>query len=244
MPTKHPQFVNNEIYHIVLRGVASQKTFLEDRDYLRYLLSLYKFNDKKIVSNLFRNVPSWKFAWGNLPHKLPDSLRDNSRDLLVGILAVCLMPNHIHLLIRQLVDNGISLFFNKMGGYPSYFNKKYERFGSLFRRPFKAILIKTNDQLMIVVTYIHINPTDLIEPNWKTKGISNPKKVIEFLESYAWSSYPHYLGEENFSWLIDSEFLNKVFEGPGGFQGAVKNRILEKSNIPEFIKKHQKLFLE
>ena len=53
MPTKRPQFINGEIYHVIVRGIGGQKTFLEERDYLRYLLSLYKFNDKDPVLDRF-----------------------------------------------------------------------------------------------------------------------------------------------------------------------------------------------
>lgn len=250
MPTKRPQFVNEEVYHIVLRGIAGQKTFFENRDYLRYLLSAYRFNDKNIVIDAFRskNSLSRDLSREGVPGKgflaIFKNLGEDSRDLLVEILTFCLMPNHIHLLVRQFVDNGISLFFNKMGGYPSYFNKKYERFGSLFQTPFRAIHIKTNDQLLIVVTYIHMNPTDLIEPGWKEKGIYDPQKVFEFLENYPWSSYGHYLGKKDFSGLINSDFLNKVFEGPDGFRGAMKNRVLEKSRLEGFLKNNKKFFLE
>lgn len=240
MPVKRPQFVNKEIYHIVIRGIAGQKTFLEEKDYLRYLFSLYQFNDKKIIFHLsYRNPQINREA---IPIRLPKPERE--KDQLVEILGFCLMPNHIHLLIRQVTDKGIPLFFQKMGGYASYFNKKYQRFGSLFQRPFKAIHIKTEDQLLIVITYIHLNPIDLIEPNWKTKGISDPLRVMKFLESYYWSSYPYYLGKENFSWLINSLFLKKILERPEDFLNFVKTRIIYKTKLKDFFKKSQKISLE
>ncbi len=249
MPTKRPQFANGEIYHIVLRGIARQKTFLENRDYLRYLLDLYKFNDKDAVFNISDYFKKLKETTRDgFPSSFVSLVSSNrskdSRNLLIEILAISLIPNHIHLLVRQLVDNGISLFFQKMGGYSSYFNKKYDRFGSLFQRPFKAIHIKSNDQLLIVVTYIHMNATDLIEPGWKEKGIHNPKKVMEFLENYPWSSYGHYLNKKDFSGLINSDFLNKVFGGPDGFRSAMKNRVFEKSDLDNFLEESKRFALE
>ena len=242
MPIKRPQFVNGEIYHIIVRGIAGQKTFLDEKDRLRYLFSLYKFNDKKLV---VRDFPYREAIPVVLRDGFPVLLKeDESRDLLIEILGICLMPNHIHLLIRQLTNNGISLFFQKMGGYSSYFNKKHQRFGSLFQRPFKAVHIKTDDQLLIVITYIHLNPIDLIEPDWKIKGISNPQKVIEFLEAYPWSSYSHYLGKENLSWLIDSNFLNKMLKRPEDFRDFVKARIFYKTELNKFLERAQKISLE
>lgn len=238
MPRKRPQFANGEIYHIIQRGIAGQKTFLEEKDRLRYFLDLFKFNNKEKSVNTFRFFT----AQGVTPHRPP--LLEKEKNQLVEILGFCLMPNHIHLLLRQIVEKGISLFMQKMGGYSTYFNKKYKRFGSLFQRPFKAVHIKDQDQLLVVVTYIHLNPTELIEPNWKIKGISDPQKVIEFLELYPWSSYPHYLGKENFSWLIDSSFLNKIFESPENFRNFVQTRIFLKAKLKKLLEKNKELFLE
>lgn len=241
MPIKRPQLVNKEIYHIIIRGIAGQKTFLEIKDYLRYFFSLYKFNDKKNVFSVFRHIPNHLTRDG-FPSK-PFGI-EQPRNLLIEILGVCLMPNHVHLLVRQVTDNGISLFLQKMGGYSSYFNKKYQRFGSLFQRPFKAVHIKTEDQLLIIITYIHLNPIDLIEPNWKIKGISESQRVMEFLESYLWSSYSYYLGKDGLSWLIDSSFLKKILVTPKDFQSFVKARVFHKVTLNNLLAKAQKFSLE
>ena len=242
MPIKRPQFANQEIYHIILRGIAGQKTFLEERDYLRYLFSLYKFNDKNASIHTLRFFSIFSGRDG-FSTTFPSTNEEKSEEPLIEILGVCLMPNHIHLLVRQLTDNGISLFFQKMGGYSNYFNKKYERFGSLFQRPFKAVHIKTDDQLIIVINYIHLNPIDLIEHNWKTKGISNPQKVIEFLESYPWSSYSHYLGKNDFSWLIDDSFLRELMTQEN-FQSFVEDRVFHSARLNSFLEKVQDFSLE
>ena len=168
MPVKRPEFINGEIYHTILRGIAGQKIFLGQDDYLRCIFDLYKFNDIKRIARDYRYQEFALVVFhDNTPKIRPDELkRGGPRDLLVEILGFCLMPDHIHLLVRQLVDNGISMFFQKMGGYSTYFNKKHERFGSLFQRPFKAIHIRTQNQLLIVITYAHLNPISLIESEW------------------------------------------------------------------------------
>ncbi len=237
MPTKRPQFINGEIYHVIARGIGGQKTFIGQRDYLRYLLSLYKFNDKDPILNAFSR-------WEVTPAIIINAPKlEKPRDVLVEILSLSLMPNHIHLLLRQVRDNGISLFLQKMGGYATYFNKYHKRFGSLFQRPFRAVHIENDDQLFIVATYIHMNAIDLIEYGYKEKGILNPEKVIQFLESYTWSSYPCYLGKENISWLIDNDFLNKIFGGPDGFREFVRARVFNKAKLGDFLKE-PRIFLE
>lgn len=240
MPVKHPQFANGEIYHIIVRGIAGQKIFLEEKDYLRYLLSLYRFNDKKIIFSTFRNFYSYNLSRDDFPTKVIEREKKEPRDLLVEILGFCLMPNHIHLLVRQVTEKGVSLFLQKLGGYATYFNKKYQRFGSLFQRPFKAVHIKNDDQLLITATYIHLNPTDLVEFNWKTEGISNSQKVIEFLESYPWSSYSYYLGKGKFLWLINSSFLNQILKTPEEFQNFVKVRVFHSTELKNFLENAQK----
>ncbi len=58
---------------------------------------------------------------------------------LVSIGAYCLMSNHLHLLLREEEESGISLFMQKVStAYTMYFNRKYKRTGSLFAGRFKA----------------------------------------------------------------------------------------------------------
>ena len=64
---------------------------------------------------------------------------------LVAIGGWCLMPNHFHILIKEVTENGISIFMQKLlTGYSIYFNKKYYRKGILFESKFKAKHLDTN----------------------------------------------------------------------------------------------------
>lgn len=44
--------------------------------------------------------------------------------------------------------------------YVYYFNKKYDRVGSLFQGAYKAVLVKNDQQLLHLTRYIHINPLE------------------------------------------------------------------------------------
>lgn len=124
------------------------------------------------------------------------------------------MPNHIHLLLRQLRDGGIKDFMLKFGtGYAMYFNTRYERKGALFQGRFSARNISGDEYLKNVFVYLHVNPLSIIEPRWKEKGIKNPGAAIKFLEEYRWSSYPDYLDKKNFPSITDRDFMLKVFDG-------------------------------
>ena len=226
MPTKRPPLLNNEIYHIVNRGVGDSLTFQDIDDYYRGIFSLYEFNT--IYPIEIRKQREKR----RLIKARGDQQSEDIRDLFVEILAFCFMPNHIHLLLRQIKNNGISDFMRKYGtGYISYFNKKYERKGHLFQSRFRAIHIKTDEQLKNAFAYIHTNPVSLIEPNWKEKGISNPQKAIKFLENYKWSSYQDYIGKKNFPSVTNRQYLLKILSGTEGCRKYVEAWVKYKGEI-------------
>lgn len=104
----------------------------------------------------------------------------------VTLLAYCLMPNHVHLLLRQDTEEFIERFIHRLHtAYTMYFNKKYERVGSVFQGRFKAKIIETDDYLLHVSRYIHINPIELLH----AQGPALNSQLI----TYPWSSYSLYV---------------------------------------------------
>jgi len=226
MPIKKPQLISGEVYHIVVRGVGDIEIFREQSDYYRAIFSLYEFNTSKPVE-----IREQRRKRQTIKHS--GGLSSDTRDLLVEIWAFCLMPNHIHLLLKQIKEKGITDFMRKFGtGYANYFNKKYNRKGHLFQGRFRAVHIKNNEQLKNIFVYIHTNGISLIEPNWKEKGISkNCQKIIKFLENYKWSSYMDYLGRKNFPSLTKRDFLLKIIGGSKGCKEFVESWIKHKKEI-------------
>ena len=132
--------------------------------------------------------------------------------MLVDILAFCLIPNHYHLLLTPRVQNGIALFIKKLnGGYAKYFNAKYERSGALFQGKYKRIIVKNEAHFIHLPYYIHLNPLDLVAPEWRERKINNLAKAMKFLNSYRWSSYLDYTGEKNFPSVTQRDFLLEFF---------------------------------
>lgn len=200
-----PKFANSELYHIYNRGVDKRIIFKYELDYRRFLLGLFLFNDERPVLNtgFYSNYGS------------PTSIvgaRD--RKLLVDVLCFCLMPNHFHLVLRQRINGGVSKFLQKLGtGFTNYFNQKYKRDGVLFQGKSKAIHIKDDNYFKHLTRYIHLNPVELIEPDWKEKGILSWSKTKFFLRSYRWSSYNDYLLKDNFAYLLNRNLLKELFDG-------------------------------
>ena len=139
------------------------------------------------------------------------------------------MPNHFHLIVKQLVDGGITKFMHKLGtGYTLYFNQKYKRTGSLFEGKFKRIYIDKDEYLIHLSRYIHLNPIELIQHDWKKRGIKDWEKVNEFLKNYRWSSYPDYIGKKNFPSVIKKDFLMGYFDkSKEKYENFVRNWISE-----------------
>lgn len=141
------------------------------------------------------------------------------------------MPNHIHLLLKQLKKSGISEFMRKMGGYVSYFNQKYKRKGHLFQNRYKDVHIEDDKHLKTEFVYVHTNPVSLIEPGWKEKGIKDLTKTIEFIEKYEWSSYTDYIGGKNFPSLTSRDFMADSMGGTEGCRDFVNGWLEHKAEL-------------
>jgi len=205
------KFQNNRLYHIYNRGTEKRQIFLDNSDYTRFIHYLYEFNDSRVIPNFSRDI----YVGGGTSNM-------KARDLLVEIIAFCLMPNHFHLILRQLKDGGITKFMRKLGtGYTMYFNKKNERNGVLFQGKFKAISIESDEYLTHLSRYIHINPVELIEVGWKKDGIKDWNKVNEFLQNYRWSSYLDYIGIKNFPSVTNREIINSYFQNEQSYKNFI-----------------------
>ena len=121
--------ITGETYHIFNRGVDKRSIFSDKLDYYRFYNSLILFNTVKQSGSIFEL--RWKNGW----------IREQSP--LVDINAYCLLNNHYHLLLTQVVDGGISEFMKRLGGgYTSYFNERNKRSGSLFQGKYKRVLCR------------------------------------------------------------------------------------------------------
>lgn len=237
MNYQRPQLINGEIYHTISRTVGDTVVFENENDFYRGIFSIYEFNNKKLVEIWKKRLARNRFK---IRQKLtetggcPTSPQLDRRDKLVEVWALSFMPNHLHLILKQLKDNGITEFMKKVnGGYAKYFNEKYDRKGHLFNK-FRAVHIKDDDQLRNAFAYVHTNLTSLIEPGWKEKGIKDPKKVREFLENNKRHSYPDYLGKKNFPSVTERDFLLETMGGAEGCKEVVDNWIIYKKETKDF----------
>lgn len=231
MPIRKTQFVNEEYYHVIIRSVGDTQVFLNEDDYFRGIFSIYEFNNSSSTTIWLRRIQRKK---EKLIEVSGISIAQADRERFVDVLAFAIMPNHIHLLVKQLKDNGISNFMKKIGGgYANYFNKKYKRKGHLFCT-FQSVHIAGDSQFRNVFSYIHCNPISLIEPGFKENRVKDPKKAIEFLNNYKWSSYRDYIGVKGFPSMTQRDFILEMFGGFNGCKNEVENWIKYKSNKRSF----------
>jgi len=269
MPREKRQFENGELYHISLRRIADEILFKDINDYFRGVFGIYEFNNanhvsitkrrrdraqfKKRALEIGRGQTPANLGWGLTPTNLTEiqqvAVEQDKRLKIVQVLSFVLMPNHLHLILRQLVDKGISLFMQKFGsGLAAYFFERYhaniKKKGHFFQDRFEAVHVKTDEQLKVVFVYIHTNPISLIEPKWKEYGIEKPEKVIKFVENYKWSSYSDYIGKKNFPSVTEREFILKVIGGEKGCREWVERWIKHKAEIKKLMEKFSNLALE
>jgi putative transposase len=169
-----------EYYHIYNRGNSKQDIFLDTQDYIVFQQFLYLMNmEKRITSR-------------EIGHSTYSYERDEP---LVSIGAYCLMSNHIHILLKQEKEKGISKFMQKLStAYAMYFNKKYTRTGGLFEGAFKSKWVGGDVYLKYLYSYIHFNPMKMKSPSWK-EDIKIGKKInTGFTLEYPFSSILDYLG--------------------------------------------------
>ncbi|TRZ79297.1 hypothetical protein D4R86_06105 [bacterium] len=225
---QRPDFVNDQIYHIYNRGVEKRNVFLSDEDRFRFVHDLFEFNDTKPALHIYTGHQLGEVGLPQVNLNKQKQTKNpkvrKPRKLLVEILVFCLMPNHYHLLLMQKRENGITQFMRKLGtGYTNYFNQKYERVGSLFQGKFKAVLIKKESQLLWIVHYIHLNPIELYEKNWKERKIKNIDIALDNLYKYRWSSLFDYTGRRNFPSVTQREFLLDIFGGEKSYKKEISD---------------------
>ena len=209
MPHKHKikQYRVNGYYHAYNRGVEKRVVFNDDQDYrvflhlLKFYLSpppadnKHPFSDRKIVS-LIRPRPL-----ANL-HKEVD------------LLAYCLMPNHFHLLLQQKPIDGMQKLMRRLlTTYAMYFNRRNNRVGYLFQGSYKAVLVDSDEYLLHLSRYIHLNPSEL------TRTV--------LVSDYPYSSYQYYLRKKKAGWLKQDIILD-YFKSGKKFPLYTKYRSYEK----------------
>lgn len=174
---------------------------MDKDDYSRFIFIMELFNKQDHGFNVTRNL---SLGYAN---------KTKSKKL-VKIETFSLMPNHYHLMLEEIVEGGISKFLQKvMTGYAMYFNKKYNRTGTLFQGKPKSKHVDTDSYYMQLKAYIDLNPVELFDKGWKENArVTSIEKTLNFLKEYKWgnckdfSVYKKYLEGKSYLPTLDELF--------------------------------------
>lgn len=223
MPRRKIPLVTNEIYHVVNRSIGSIPIFQNQYGYRRFLNTMFYYQNTN-ASIKFSDLINLSNAQ---KHKTIEQLKAK-KDFWVEIISYCLMPNHYHFLLKQLRENGIYNFIRLLSNsYSHFFNIKYNRKGSLFEGRFKAIRIETNEQLLHVSRYIHLNPYS-----------SFVVKDFKSLLIYTLSSLPEYLNKTKAN-ICNKEIILNHFSEIEDYKKFILNQADYQRSLEQI--KHQLL---
>jgi len=148
------------------------------------------------------------------------------REKSVQIIAYCLMPTHLHLVLKQLKEDGIPIFMsNILNSYARYFNTKHKRKGPLWEGRYKKIIVKTDEYLLQLTRYIHLNPVTAF--------------LVNKPDEWQFSSYQGYLQDIDKDELV-CEYEDFLSINPVSYRRFVKDRISFQRDLARL----KKLFLE
>lgn len=194
------EYVENGYYHLYNRGVEKRAIFQDKQDYSVFLSYLKSYLLPKDLKKL-RELLNSRALSSRERDKVLKQIRLNNFNDEITLLSYCLMSNHFHLLIKQKSANSIDRFMNSLIlRYVMYFNKKYKRVGPLFQGSYKAVLVRTDEQLIYLTSYIHRNPL----PKFDNFGSKLQEVVLEAQPS----SYLDYLGKRESDWVNCEEVLS------------------------------------
>jgi len=197
MPRRIIPFVNEYYYHIYNRGVEKRPIFKDGRDYRRFIKTIkyYQFAGPKPKLSKFLNSSIFKV---------------DLNEKIVEIVCFCLMPNHFHFLVRQLKDGGITEFISKLSNsFTKYYNTKHTRIGPLLQGQFKTVLVESDEQLVHLSRYIHLNPI--------------ASMLVKDLNYYSWSSYKEYINDTE--GICTKHAVMSLFKSPKDYQQFVLDQV-------------------
>lgn len=127
-------------------------------------------NDKQ---NIFLDELDYKFYINRLIRCL--------KQHHISLICYVLMPNHIHLVVKQESEVPVYKLISSLHtSYSMYFNKKYKHIGHLFQDRFKQVIVETDEQMLYLTKYVHLNPVYA--------------GLVKHPNEYVWSSYHEFVG--------------------------------------------------
>lgn len=202
--------VPGEYYHVFNRGNKKSDIFFDDKDRSRFLFLITHLQSPVSFKNISREIKSIVQSRALHSGADKDIVAEICKNRYIELVAFALMPNHFHLLIRGVQENGTSLYMHKiLTAYSKYLNTKQEKGGHVLEGPYRIVCVESNEQLLRLTAYIHRNPRDL--HGWKNKE-----------HSYPWSSYQDFIGTNRWGELLNTNSIHEQFESKEEYRQFVE----------------------
>ncbi len=228
---KEPFFVG-DIVHVFNCGNRKQNIVLDKEDKINFLLGLRYLNNKGSISSPLARVREF-LKTPHLRFDLKSGVRLewlpmwDKQDALVEILAFTLMDNHLHLVLREIREGGISEFMRKMSNsMTGYFNERHEVTGRLFQGPYKARRVNKDNYMQYLMVYVHIKNVFELYPGGLENAMNNFDDAFEFALKYPYSSLGGYFSDDVASAQIitgDRDIVLQTMGNKEEFKGFAKN---------------------
>lgn len=207
----------NSILHVVKRGARGLEITRDEADRRRFVNLLYLLNDAYSDLNWTRAVS------GLVPFERPAHWPD--REPIVGILAWTLMPNHFHLVLKEVKKGGIAKFMQRLCGSMSVnFNAKYEQKGSIFQGGYRGKVVDDDNYLRYLVFYVLVKNVLELHRGGLAAAMRNFDDAWKRALEYQYSSLPVYAKGVH-SLLMDSSLVGEIVSGEAAFKREAKDML-------------------
>jgi len=231
-------FTVGSYVHIVKRGTRGLPIVRDDVDRFRFLLMLTHFNDTFSSPNWYKDlrVNNLHKSFKRPPH-WPEQER------LVNIIAFCLVENHFHLILQEIVAGNIARFMQKLSiGMAMKFNERYSEKGSLFQGAYRAKIISDDRYFRYVSTYVQLKNALDMYPGWQNNARNNFDHAYDWACAYPYSSLGDYAGSFDRP-IVEKEFFASLF-APKEFREFCKDFVYGRYSDDEIIQEHKSGFFE
>lgn len=217
--------------HVVKRGARGMAITRDENDRKRFRRLLYYLNDE--FQSEFWETALTKRDSLERPKNWP------AREPLVHVVAWTLMPNHFHLILKEIKDGGIARYMQRVGGSMTrHFNEKYGEQGSIFQGAYKCRTIATDRYMRWALSYVMVKNVFELYPGGLSEAVSKFDRAWKWAGKYEYSSFGDFAAG-NPSPILEpgsfADFFRSADEFKSLSRDMVKSRLDQLRSLPEIV---------
>lgn len=190
-------FTSEGVYHIYNKSIAGFRIFSDEAEFERFKKALQHYNSLARQASLFVSL---RRGIGYFP-----GLFSFDKHAVVKMISYIIMPTHYHLLLKVQKGQKLSKYIGDVeNSFSRYFNLKHKRKGPLWQSRFRSVQVTTDEQLLYLTRYIHLNATTAY--------------LVENPEDWPHSSYREYLENPE---LLRSQLTEVTISTPDRYKRFV-----------------------